>query len=279
MANRGRISSRVLPIVLAMLACIIGCEINKTGVIDSKGTPPFLSDETLSPDSTNIDTQIPQNGRYTITTTVRAKVIDPDGPNNVSAVMATVILPRTSDVILRAPLHDDGIPPDPVAGDGVYSGQLQYLITRPQSGRQRIQIGAQDREGLQGNIIERSFYAARNNSPPSLSHLVAPDTVTLPNVGSILIPMNIQAVDSDGLADITDVFFKSLDSSQPNTRFYLYDDGKTEHGDMIAGDAIFSIIIQLNASNPRRTYRFAFQAFDTFGDSSGVPLIHPLVVR
>ncbi|MCZ6776606.1 MAG: hypothetical protein O7D34_09140, partial [Ignavibacteria bacterium] len=93
----------------------------------------------------------------------------------------------------------------------------------------------------------------------------------------------------DGLADVREVFFRSLDSKTPDFKFFLKDDGGTEppssplfqpSGDSVAGDGVFSILIPLvDSPVVRRTNRFAFQAFDTFGDSSGIPLIHFLVVR
>jgi hypothetical protein len=272
-------TSRTTSFALILLICVLGCENNKTGVIDSKGTPPFLSNETLSPDSTNIDAQVPLNGRYSITMNVSARVVDPDGPSNVAAVIATVILPRSSDVILRVPLHDDGISPDPVAGDGVYTGQIQYQITRPQSGRQRVQVNTQDFEGLQGNILERSFYAARNNSPPTLANITAPDTLTIPVGGTVILHMTVTAADSDGLGDITEVYFRSPDGLNPTFKFPLKDDGAVGSGDQTAGDGIFSIILPVSDSpTVRGTYRFLFQAADTFGDTSAT-LIQRITLR
>ena len=272
-------SGRVALVTLTILLLAVGCEKNETGVIDSKGTPPFLSDETLSPDSTNIDTQIPLNGRYSISTSVTAKVIDRDGPSDVSTVLASVILPKSSDAILSTPLHDDGVAPDLVAGDGIYSAQIQYQISRPQAGRQRIQISAQDREGLDGNILDRTFNAARNNSPPTLANLTAPDTLTVPIGGSVNLHMTIAAADSDGLADIIEVYFRSPDGQNPNFKFPLKDDGASASGDLTAGDGIFSIILTVSDSpTVRGTYRFLFQAADSFGDTSAT-VLHRITIR
>lgn len=145
-----------------------------------------------------------------------------------------------------------------------------------------MQFIALDNEGNQSNVLERTLFLTRNNSPPKLDpqSLVAPDTVILPIGGSLLIPMNIAASDSDGLADVREVFFRSLDSSDPTQKFHLQDDGNFSSGDAVAGDGVFSIIIQLDDTGPpvRRTFRFAFQALDSFSDTSAT-VLHFLTVR
>lgn len=272
-----------------LLSLLLGCEDKEFAVSDLQGSPPFVGSVSLSPDSTNIDTQIPLDGMYTVTTVVGAGVTDPEGSNNLATVVANVIRPNSSTSILTVDLHDDGVSPDLIANDGLYSASIQYRVTRPQAGRYRIQISATDKSRLRSNLADRSFFVARNNARPGLFGLIAPDTVTIPVGGALLVHMTISASDSDGIADVREVFFRSLTSTNPDFRFFLKDDGGTDpisppffqtSGDSVAGDGRYSVLIPLNdGPNVRRTNIFAFQAFDSFGDSSGTPLIHQLVVR
>jgi hypothetical protein len=91
--------------------------------------------------------------------------------------------------------------------------------------------------------------------------------------------MSVRADDPDGLEDIQEVYFRSLDSSDPQRKFFLLDDGDLAgSGDRVAGDGVFSIIVELLPGTPARTFRFAFQAQDTFGDTSAT-ILHSLTVR
>ena len=271
-----------------LLAVLAGCE-DKTGVIDFTGNPPFVTSISLAPDSVNIDTQLPQNGLYAVETIVIARVADPQGAGNLSSVSASVIRSVPATVVTTVQMRDDGVAPDSIAGDGRYAGSIQYQVTRPLAGRYRVQVSATDEDNLVSNVSEQTLFVTRNNSKPLLFGLIAPDTVTVPIGGFMLVHMTISASDSDGIADVREVFFRSLTSSNPDVKFFLKDDGGTDpisppffqpSGDSVAGDGRYSVLIPLvDGPNVRRTNIFSFQAFDSFGDSSGVPLLHQLVVR
>jgi hypothetical protein len=176
-------------------------------------------------------------------------------------------------------LHDDGTAPDARGGDSVFSARLQFTVALMDAGTLRIRFVARSTEGLESNTIEEPLFISRRNSTPRLSNLSAPDSVTLPIGESTLIRMSVVASDSDGLSDIREVYFRSLDSSNPLKRFPLLDDGNSSNdGDSAAGDGIFTILIQLDPSTTRKTYRFAFQATDAVGDTSAT-ILHLLTVR
>ncbi len=283
-------AKQTYPIVpFLLLTFLIGCENKEIAVDNLQGNPPFVGSVTLAPDSTNIDTQVPLDGLYTVATVVSASVTDPESAANLAKVAANIVRPNSSASILTIDLHDDGVSPDPIANDGNYTANAEYKVTRSQAGRYRIQVSATDKDGLRSNIADRSFFVARNNSKPTLFGLIAPDTITIPVGVSLLVHITISSSDSDGIADVREVFFRSLTSTNPDFKFFLKDDGGTDpitpplfqpSGDSVAGDGRYSILIPLtDGPNVRRTNIFAFQAFDSFGDSSGTPLSHQLVVR
>ena len=61
------------------------------------------------------------------------------------------------------------------------------------------------------------------------------------------------------------------DGSTNDSQLELFDDGNIDdHGDLIAGDGIYSRLIQINETNDKGTYRFEFQAKDRSGKSSNI---------
>jgi len=273
----------LVPAVLLSAALLAGCEDPGTGTLDPRGNPPFLKDAAVTPDSINLGSLTPGPSGLLAIALATVRVTDPDRGGVLTATVEVYPLanepPRAS-----AALRDDGVAPDATAGDGIYSARVQFQVTESDAGRFRVRFSAVDELGLRGNAIERPLVLARPkpNSPPVLSALIAPDTVTLPATGSSLITMSVAVSDSDGYGDIRDVYFRNLDSpSNPTQRFFLKDDGGAgtpSSGDATAGDGRFTIIIQLPNTTPRRDYHFAFQANDAQGDTSAT-LLHVLTVR
>lgn len=270
-----------------LAAAIIGCESNNLAPVDVKITPPFVTSVQVGPSAINVDTLTPANGNYSVATIVTARISNPDGTGNVARVVAEALRPSASSPFKQIDLHDDGLSPDLTSNDSIYSGTLPFELTRPQAGRYRIRVFAEDSQGLQSNAMEVSFFALRNNSAPTLANLDAPDTVIVPVGGGLLVHITISAADSDGLADVREVFFRSLDSSIPDVRFFLKDDGGTEpvgppffqpSGDTLVGDGEYSVLIPLvDGPTVRRTNRFAFQAWD--GRDTSATLLHYLTVQ
>jgi hypothetical protein len=165
------------------------------------------------------------------------------------------------------------------AGVRTFSATLQFQVSRSAIGSLPLSVVSEGPDGLPGNSIIRQILLRRTNARPVLSNLIAPDTVDLIPGDSLLIPMAITATDSNGADDIREVYFRSLDSSDPTRKFFLYDNGNPANGDLLAGDGIYSIIIRLTDSpTVRRTFRFAFQAADGAGDTS-LTTLHRMTVR
>jgi hypothetical protein len=160
-------------------------------------------------------------------------------------------------------------------------------IPRTQAGVFRIQITASGPAGMVSNQLDLPLKVGRRNSRPVLSGLIAPDTVTVPVGGSVIVRMSVAVADSDGLADVQQVYFRSLTSSTPDFKFFLKDDGGTgdpqfpgwpRTGDAVAGDEIYTVQIPLfDSPTVRRTNTFAFQAMDS--QDTSTTLIHYLTVK
>ena len=270
----------LVPAVLLSAALLAGCEDPGTGTLDPRGNPPFLEDAAVTPDSVNLELLTPGPSGLPVVATASVRVTDRDAAGTVSAAVE-VYAPGSNTPAFASPLLDTGVPPDQVADDGTYTASVQFSATRAEAGRFTVRFTAVDELGMRGNAIEKPLVLTRRNSRPVVSDLVAPDTVTLPTLGSTLLTMSIAVSDSDGYGDIRDVYFRNLDSDNPLQRFFLRDDGGTRQpatGDERAGDGRFSIIIQLPSSAARRDYRFSFQATDVPGDTSA-SIVHVLTVR
>jgi hypothetical protein len=270
-------------IAAALLTALVGCEKTNLGLVDNVGQPPFLRSSSLLPDSVKLTTITPVNGLYTVSVRIQTSIsIAAGGDPNVS-VTATAFSPSGTDPIAQVVLHDDAVQPDVTAGDNTYAGQLAFSIPKTGAGPFVISVRAIDGKGLSSNAVNRTLFVLRNNTAPVLTNLVAPDTVNLPAGGTLAIKMTVVPTDADGQLDIREVYFRSLDSSDPTRKFFLLDDGGAVSGDASLDDGTYTITVQLVDNPPpapsvRKTYRFAFQALDTFGDTSAT-LLHPLTVR
>ncbi len=265
--------------VLAMLAQA-GCDKNPLGTVESQGHPPSVSRVQLVPNAVFIDSLPPVNGIYNFTEVLSANVTDSDGLSDVRIVQGDVVDPSGSHLFTVA-MHDDGVSPDSLPGDGIYSAGVSFSVSRAMVGRYYPFVTATDASGLQSNGVAPSLLVFRNNSPPQISDLVAPDTLRIPSGGSALLFMTLAASDSDGLADIKEVFFVSPDGGNPTFHFELKDDGgatQPPSGDAIAGDGIYSVLLSLTDSPTiRGRYRFIFQAWDGSSDTSAT-LLHYITV-
>ena len=271
--------SKTFLFLFPLMCFLPGCEKTDLGVIDSRGLPAFLHSATVTPDIVNM-TKLPSiNGVLTVTFDIRLAV-DLAGSAPLAAVNAEVFAPSTYASLAQVSLHPDGTTTG--AGYRNYSGQIQFGVSKSDAGCYLLRFQAFAPNGLQTNTLEKTISIVRNNSAPRLSQLTAPDSATLPQSGDFLVFMTVAVSDSDGAGDIREVYFRSLDSSNPNQKLFMLDDGglttTPSSGDKDAGDGIYSIIVRLPSTTTRKAYRFAFQAVDAYGDTSNT-LLHQLTVR
>jgi hypothetical protein len=152
--------------------------------------------------------------------------------------------------------------------------QFSFTIPRSDVGEYKVEVVAHSAQELPSNTLLSSIVITRNNSRPELFGLSAPDTLIRPNSGSRVVRFAVTARDSDGLNDITDVFFNADSSSSPNINFPLYDDGnRAFDGDSVANDGRYSVTIPIFPSAQLGKKGFRFWARDRFGALSN-PLSH-----
>jgi hypothetical protein len=247
----------VLPITCLLL--ISGCTKQTGGVIDPYGVPPFVGTARVYPDTVRMKSLPQSNGVLSVSVQVQARLVRQNGSAGVAGVTVDVIASGTTDPFLTVSLHDDGVSPDSVAGDGLYAALVQFTISRSTSGIYRLRVTATDNQGFVSNAFEVPVVMFRDSHAPVLSNLVAPDSAFVPAGGTATIPISIKATDPDGQADINSVYFRSLDSSDPTKQFAMT---------TASGDSIYSIVVAApDGPTVRKTYRFAFQAVNNLGDT------------
>ena len=264
-------------VTLMGFALVSGCTKQPGGVVDPSGIPPFVGLAVASPDTIRMKSLPQSNGNLTVTVIAQAKVIRQAGSAGITGVNVGVIASGGTDPLLSVTLRDDGTSPDSVAGDGVYSSLIQFAIPRSASGVYRLRFVATDNQGFVSNSVETPLFLLRDNHPPVTSNLSMPDSATVPVGGSATILLYIRATDQDGQADINSVFFRSLDSSDPTQKFIMNNDGSAPGS--VPGDSTYAITVKVqDTPTVRKTYRFAFQAVDTFGDTSAT-ILHSITIH
>ncbi len=259
-----------------LLALISGCTKESGGVIDPSGIPPFVGSVAVSPDTIRMKSLPLFNGTLTVTVRAQARILRQAGSAYIAGVNASLIASGATDPVLTVALHDDGSSPDSVAGDGVYSALIQFTIPRSASGVYILKVVATDIQGFVSNSVEAPLFMVRDSHAPVLSNLAAPDSVLLTVGETATIPLSIKATDPDGQADISQVYFLSLDSSNPTDKVLMYNDGSAPGS--VPGDSIYSRTVQAPGTSARKTYRFAFQAVNNFGDTSAT-ILHSITLH
>jgi hypothetical protein len=265
--------------LIISLALLLGsCEKKLSAIVESTGITPFLAQVTLSPsvvnsDSINVGSNRQSTDLLTISTILVARV-QTNSPTPIS-VAYSITSPDSLNIVSRGVLLDDGQAPDQARGDGLFSAKASFQIRRVQFGTYSVQVNAESEDRYRSNTIFTPLAIFRGNRPPVISDLAAPDTVKLGNQAQSLL-LTIQANDSDGLTDVARVLFNSYKpdgTASGGNPFLMYDDGLVAHGDELAGDGIFSLLISLPSNTQLGTYRFEFQAFDRSNESSNIIIL------
>ncbi len=244
---------------------LASCEKEKTQIVDVSLDSPFVVSLGLSSRVVNLDTssnsvvtRLP-DGSYAVSDTAFAAVSDPSGPGNVRSVTYSLFAPGQSGSFIRGDMQHIGMT-DTTA---LYNAGFSFNLRRPDIGAFLIEVQAENPSNRESNILIASLIITRNNIRPRLFNLSAPDTLTRPTSGKRPVFFAVSAFDSDGPGDIATVFFRSLNSTNPNFEFKLYDDGnRAVTGDSIAGDGRYSLIIAIDSTATLGTKEFRFWARD-----------------
>jgi hypothetical protein len=253
------------------LSCIFlsGCEKKYGTVIDSTGSAPVISDAKFSLTVINTDTMYigqaqTSHDLFNIRATATLKVIHPDGKEKIASVNYFFGDYESSIILSEGTLHDDGVPPDSISNDNIYSGYVAFQIQRVVVGDFVLKMWSISQNGDESNVSILPVHIGRFNHAPVISNLIAPDTLYIGN----RLSLTLQVADSDGLSDIYEVGYLSLkpDGSYANNGnlILMYDDGNDQppSGDLVAGDGIYTYTTTVPSDALVGTYVFTFSASD-----------------
>lgn len=276
---------KYLCLVFILAASNVRCKLDTSGVIEPTTETLVLSSIVITPDSVNTDsifvngTQTPDDN-ITLTTTIYVKA---NRFGNQISLSASVKDFRQGFTLNSVSLKDDGIFPDGVMGDSVYTGTVHFSVKRSYFGKLNISVSG-------GSAIATSpsisipYTVTRNNRPPIVDSVDVPDTLV---VGSSIQLLNLFAYvrDEDGSADIAQVFFRSYllpDTTNGSNPFSLYDDGGENKADgntdKIPGDGKYTLTVQFPPTAIKGTRRFVFQASDKSGALSN-SVKHDIIIK
>ena len=169
---------------------------------------------------------------------------------------------------------------DETAGDKIFSIKIP-MSSKLLSGEYRTEYFASDFEGTSYRLSVNKFVFDNGsaNQEPVISDLVAPDTLTVQD--TTVFRLTMKAIDPNGKQDLARVYFVVTrpDGTSNNAALLMYDDGNfRDHGDDVANDDIYSIIVSVFSTNQKGDYTFTFNAEDR-GKKKSLPIIKKIVIK
>jgi hypothetical protein len=268
-------------IPLIFLFLFFSCEKNDD-IIDNTQNPSFninLSEiSTLKINTDTLTQFVVVSSDTFLTTKINVKI---NSLNNISAFSFKITGPSSSSSLDFEEIS--AFTKETVNNNKNYKFDLPLKILKNELGIYQIEIHSIDESNNSSNAIIASITVVRiTNKPPVIESVTAPDTVTVLNDYK-LIRLSVKVSDADGLSDISAVVFNSFkpdNTPASGNPFSMFDDGNTNgtSGDATADDGIYSLIIQLQPTAQKGTYRFEFIAYDKTDEKSNT-IIHYIVVK
>jgi hypothetical protein len=245
------------------------CEKKDNTVIDSPGNTflashPMFSLRVVNTDTINVGAIQTAEDILNFRAIASLTIERPTGKESNESVQYLLGDFQSSVIFNEGILHNDGILPDTSSIDNIYSAYVDIQIHRSLVGNFVIKMWCQDQYNNRSNTFLLPLNITRFNHAPIISNLIAPITLHRGNV----LTLQIQVADSDGMADINEVSYKSLkpDGTYANNGNFIqmYDDGNPlfPSGDVVAGDGIYTYSTDQTQTAPLGTYVYTFKALD-----------------
>lgn len=264
---------------MVLLFILISCQNKKNGIIDFESNPPYLLNVNLNNYSINIDNDTTSSVDTLGLNKYKIKLIfagsgHSSGLDNLIRGVIQVFKPSATSPFLTLSFPIEMIGADSVAFDD----SLEFSMSRDEAGTFKLSFSLHSGNLQSSDSIEKLFHVKRNNSKPSLLKLTAPDTLARPSSGIKLLFFNVTVNDSDGYADIKDVYMKRIFPTE-TAPIYLFDDGDlNKYGDKLAGDGVFSRILIIDSTARLGDQVFLFMAEDKTGAVTD-SLLHKITIQ
>lgn len=174
-------------------------------------------------------------------------------------------------------LYDNGSAAtgDSIKGDKEYS-TLVKMGSEFINGTYLISYFIEDKTGAFKKVAAQTFVFdnGKSNVAPAIVKVSVPDIIRR----EVSFSFSIEVIDSNGVKDIQHAFFTLYrpDSSivyniSGEPKWAMFNDGNvSQHGDVSAGDNIFSFVNNFSSTAPLGKWKFEFQAQDRGGKTSAI---------
>jgi len=212
---------------------------------------------------------------------IEVTVQDPQGFANLATVIFSVTLSGSSTPIFQDSLYDDGAyfnqnDGDVLAGDGVFSNKFSADNITPSktTGDYIFSFTAIDRDrNVSSPKVETVVFGI--NARPEILKVSAPDTFKSGVSGAVFA---VTVSDSDGIDDITDVWFNS---SGFGDQIHFFNDGDfANHGDEFAADSIYSVNLDSTFGAAKAgMYNIQYHIKDSFDETNLIIPSSPIYIE
>jgi len=274
--EKGQVSHFLKKIGLVNISLIAifafqSCEKEYNTILDNTGAAPIILESTFSPveintDTINISSERKPSDLLTIKGTGELKVYHINGKNAIKQVVCHISTEIPGEPLNQTFLHDDGIFPDKIPNDSIYSGIIEFQFYRSYVGTLWVSFYGISTTGYQSASRYIPVKIQRLNKPPIISNLSAPDTVIRPSCEYDATEFNIfiKVIDPDGQDDI-----KSVLRFTPSGKIIFFEP---------VNDSIYRDGVYLTCSTLPGSYTFRFLAVDRSNDTSNI-LYKSIVVK
>ena len=271
-------------ILIALLFFILfqSCEnLNQTSIEVEKQTP-YIKSENISP--LQFNTTMLQNNNGVVQLNIDLSLIEILSSNDTKKIEQFKYEIFNANVpSLNFSGNIENITSTPIPNNSIqHDGKISIEIKESDIGNYLLQVYGTNSETNNSNSIITNFIVLRENDPPVIEQVIAPDTliVDMPTVPFVI---SVKVSDPQGLSDINRVYFNSYRPDgvpASGNPFNMFDDGDRygPSGDLVANDGIFSLSITITQENLKGTYRFDFYVTDRSNATSEV-YQHFIVVK
>jgi len=250
-----------------LLVVLSGCEKSDLGTVDASENAPYMSGAVITPSSVNIDTLASVNGLYKVTSTVMVHVADPDGLHNIEQVSYQIFQPSATSAFASGLLSLTSGQSDTTSS--TFSADLSFSVARSEVGNYRVAVFALDKSGLSSTAVQLTLRVTKANSAPVVG---LPSVRRLTIAGSsepVQVKLSLAVSDSDGIDDIFLVWIRTTGAADTSSH-PMYDDGVSQHGDLAAGDGLYTTILLVQPLSTIQNVVFEFAAQDRIGAPSNL---------
>ncbi len=258
----GTLSNSFLAVLLFSAGFITACD-SAPGTSPLDAVAPVVEDIQVSPDVLALDQIAGEGDAVTAPITVSANVLDENED------LSTFFVVIRSALSGQTPLATAEVP---IPNSGRVQTVLDLTVSRAESGRFTVSVFASDTRGHLSNVAYHVIDVTASSEPPVILDVDMPERVSRPAAGEppISIALVVRADDPDGLTNIA--FVQVIVNG--GTTLRLCDDGGqgvcnagfgVSSGDVVAGDGLYTLTIQLESTNAPGTYTFEYSVVDRSG--------------